>query len=174
MNYSESYSKKDDVASTTRPDPPWATGNYSHTLVPQSTHPDLISTPGYVPTVRPYIPNFNATDNAAFTLTPTTEMEMSMNLLTTQVDFTSKVSCQCVGTSIWTYLAVPQNVIDPWSLPTLCMFLSCICHDPSYSPDGNTKSQTSTPLIMRHFQLPPPQRWEHLQIFQHRQILQIK
>jgi hypothetical protein len=81
MNYSQ-YSNKDVAASATWPDPLWATGNQSYTSVPQSTHPDLISTPGYLSTAGP-----------------------------------------CVGSSTWTDPAVPQNVLDPWSMPTLCMFL---------------------------------------------------
>jgi hypothetical protein len=83
---------QDDLASAPWPESPWATQDYSYTLVPQSTHPDLISTPGYLPTAGPYVPN--ATDYAAFALGPTTGMGMFTNLPTTQVDYAYQVSNQ--------------------------------------------------------------------------------
>jgi len=64
-----------------------AVGDYPYISVPQGTHPDLISTPGYLSPAEPYVPNFNATDYAAFTLPLATEMGMYMNLSTTQVDY---------------------------------------------------------------------------------------
>jgi hypothetical protein len=97
MNTFEFYSNADDVqdgvASAPWPDSPWAMG---YTSVPQSTHPDLISIPGHLSNVGPYIPDLNATNYAAFTLTPTTEMGMFTNLPTTQVDYTYQVSNQQV------------------------------------------------------------------------------
>jgi hypothetical protein len=136
MNSSESYSNKDDLALATPPDPVWAIGDYPYhpyPSVPQSTHLDLVSDPGYPSTTGSYVPDFNAAGDAAFSLTPTTKMEAFVNL-PTQLDFTNQVSNQCVGTSTLTYRAVPQNVLDPWSMPAPCMFLSRICYDPSYSP----------------------------------------
>jgi hypothetical protein len=172
MNYSQ-YSNKDDAASATWPDPLWATGNQSYTSVPQSTHPDLISTSGYLSTAGPCVGSSTWTDPAvpqnlldpwsmpalcmflflhlprSFVFTgyeskvpdfnaPTTEMGALANL-PTKADFTNPVSGQYIGTSTWTYPTVPQNVLDPWSMPGPCMFLSCICHFPSYSPDANPK-----------------------------------
>ncbi len=95
MNTFEFYSKPDDVqgdvASAPWPDSPWAMGDYSYTSLPQSTHPaDLIST--QLSNAGPYVPDFNATNYAASTLTPTTEMGMFTNLPTTQVDYTYQVS----------------------------------------------------------------------------------
>ena len=145
--------------------------------VPQSTYPDQVFASG-CPTVGSYVPDFNTANYAAFSRPPATEMGAFANLpqldLQPQADFTTQVSSQCVGTSTWTYPDVPQDVIDPWSMPAQCMFLSCICHDPPYSPDVNPKpssmqiswfpnrnrltisiGQESTPL--------PPIRWlQHL------------
>jgi hypothetical protein len=103
--------------------------------------------PMYVPLLHPprsfvftgcesKVPDLNAADDAVFSLAPTAEMGDFANL-PTQADFASQVSSQCVGTSTWTYPAVPQNVLDPWTMPGPRMFLSCICHDPSYSLDAN-------------------------------------
>jgi hypothetical protein len=39
-----------------------------------------------------------------------------------------------VQTSTLTYLAVRQDVPDPWSVPAQCRSRSCFCHDPSCSP----------------------------------------
>ena len=145
MNYSVSYSNMDEAASMTLPDP-WAMGDYLYDpslLVPQNTYPDPVSAPGYPPTAGLYVPDFNP-DDAAFSLAPTTEMGAFANL-PLQADFTNfanQVSSQCVETSTWTYLAVPQNFVDPWSMPGPCMFLSCICHHFSYSPDANPKPTT--------------------------------
>jgi len=126
----------------TLPDP-WAMGDgylsYPNLSVPQSTYP--VSGPGY--TAGPHVPDLSAADDAAFSLAPTTEMGAFANL-PLQADFsnfTNQVSNQCVGTSKWTYPAVPQNFVDPWSMPGPCMLLSCICHY-SYSPDANPKPTT--------------------------------
>jgi len=59
--------------------------------------------------------NFNAADDAAFSLAPTTETGAFANP-PTQVDFTNQVGSQCVGMSTRTYPAVPQNTLDPWSM----------------------------------------------------------
>lgn len=88
------FDVQDDVASAPWPDFPWAMGDYSHTSVPQNTHLDLIPTPGYLSTAGPYVPDFNATDYATFTLSPATEMGMFTNLPTTQVDYAYRVSNQ--------------------------------------------------------------------------------
>jgi hypothetical protein len=146
MNYPVSYSNMDDAAvaaSMTLPDP-WAMGDnylyYPSLSVPQSTYPDPVSGLGY-PTAGPYVPDFSAAGNAAFSLAPTTEMGAFANL-PIQADFTNytnQVSSQCVGTSTWTYPAVAQYFVDPWSMPGPCMFLSCICYYSSYSPDANPK-----------------------------------
>ena len=131
MNYSVPYSNNGDIASTATWPNPWAQGDYLYDPYPSvlcGTHPDPASTPGYSPTGS-YTPNVNAADDAAFSLAPTTEMGV----------FANQVSSQCVGTSTRTYPTVPQNIIDPWSMPGLCMFLSCICHFSSYSPDENPK-----------------------------------
>jgi hypothetical protein len=144
----DSYTNKDDVASATQPDSLWSMGDYSYLQVPQSTYPD----PGL------YVPGFNTADDAGLLFAPTAEMGAFTNL-SAGVNFTNQVSIQCTGTPTWTYPAVPQNVLDPWSMPGPCMFLSCICHDPSYSPDTNPKPSTSTPPMMRPFHLPPLQRW---------------
>jgi len=136
MNNSDSHSNKDGVVSATWPDSLCAMGDYpyyAYGSVPQSTYPDLVSTPGY--------PDINTANDAAYSLAPATEMGALADL-PTQADFTSQVSSQYVGTSTRSYPAVPQDVLDPWSMPTLCMFLSCIRHDPSYSPDANPKSLT--------------------------------
>ena|SRR6267154_3409774 len=101
MNTFEFYSNtntddvQDYVASAPWPDSPWATGD-SYTSVPQSTHPDLISNPGYLSTADPFVPELNATDFGAFTLAPTTEMGMFTNLQTTQLDYPYQVSNQHV------------------------------------------------------------------------------
>ena len=136
MNNSVSLSNDDEVASATWPDPLGAMGDYpyySYIPVPQDAYPG-VSAPS---TAGSYIPDFDAADDAAFSLAPTTEMGAFGNL-PTQVDFTShQVSSQCVGNLTWTYPAVPQNILDSWSTPDLCTFNSCICHHPSYSPDAN-------------------------------------
>ena len=140
MNYSESsYSNNDDIASTTGPNP-WAMGNYLYSpylLVPQSTYPDPVFAPGYPSPTGSYVPNFNAANDAAYSLAPTSEM--GAFALPIQADFINQVGSQCVGTLTWTYPAVPQNALDPWSVPGPCMFLSCICHYSSYSLDTNPK-----------------------------------
>ena len=114
--------------------------------VPQSTHPDRVFTPGY-PTVGSHVPDFNAADYAGFSLPPATEMGAFVNLppldLPPQADFTNQVSSRCVGVSASTYPNVPQDFLNPWSRPALCMFLSCICHDLPYSPDANPKSPST-------------------------------
>jgi hypothetical protein len=136
VNNSDFYPNKDNATSATWPDLLSATGDYPYypdLSVPQSTHLDLVSDPGYPSTTGSYVPDFNVADDAAFSLAPTTEMGAFTNLLT-QLDFTIQVSDQCVGTPTSTYLAVPQNVLDPWLMPTPCMILSRICYDPSYSP----------------------------------------
>jgi len=141
MNNSDSYSNKDDVASATWPDPLSAMGdypNYPYLSVPQSTHPDLL----YPSTTWPYAPDFNAADDAAFSLAPTTDMGGFTSLLA-QLDSTAQVSSQCVGMSSWTYPTVPQGVLDPGSVPASCMSLSYICHDPLYSPDANPKPSST-------------------------------
>jgi hypothetical protein len=144
MNNSDSYPNKDGVVSATWPDLLCAMGDYpyyAYRSVPQSTYPGRVYAPGYPSTSRSFIPDLNAANDAAFSLAPTTEMGAFANL-PTQADCTSQVSSQYVGTSTWTYPGVPQDVLDPWSMPTLCMFHSCIRHDPSYSPDANPKSPT--------------------------------
>ncbi|KAF8504851.1 hypothetical protein F5888DRAFT_1659093 [Russula emetica] len=128
---------------------------YPYPPVPQSTYPDLVSASGYPSTagtyLPDYLPNFNAADDAAFSLAPTTEMRAFANL-PTQGDFTN------------------QNVLDPWSMPDLCMFFSCICHYPSYSPDAHPKPSSmrisrspSRNWLVTHIvqgSLPlPPTRW---------------
>ena len=123
MNNSDSYSNKDDVASATWSNPLWALGDYPYLSVPQNTHPGLVSAPGYPSTAASYVPNINATDDAAFSLGPTTKTGAFENLRT-QVDFTNQVSSQCVVTSTWTHSVLPQNVVDPWFMLALCMFLS--------------------------------------------------
>ena len=64
-----------------------AVGDYPYISVPQSTHPDFISTPGYPAPAEPYVPNFNATNYAAFTLPPATGMGTYTNPSLTQVDY---------------------------------------------------------------------------------------
>ena len=123
MNNSDSYSNKDDVASATWSNPLWASGGYPYPSVPQNTHPGLVSAPGYPSTAGSYVPDFNATDDAAFSLAPTTELGAFVNPRT-QADFTNQVSSQCVVTSTWTHSVRPQNVLDPWFMLALCMFLS--------------------------------------------------
>jgi hypothetical protein len=128
MNNSESYSNKDDLASATWPNPLWAMGDYPYhpyPSVPQSTHLDLVSDPGYPSTAGTYVPDFNVANDAAFSLAPATEMGAFADLLT-QLDSINQVSNQRVGTSTSIYPAVPQSVLDPWSVPTPCMFLSRI------------------------------------------------
>ena len=138
MNHSEYYSNKD-IASETWPNLLCAMGDYPYyPSVPQSTHPDQLFAPGH-PTVGSYVPDFNPADYAAFSLPPTTEMGAFANLPPPQVDFTNQVSGQCVEMSTWTYPAVSQDVLNPWSMPALCMFLPCISHDPPYSPEVNPK-----------------------------------
>ena len=131
MNYSEPYTNKDDLTSETWPGSLWDYQYCPQPSVPQSTHPDLVSHPEH-PTAGSY-PDFNAAHDAAFSLAPTTEMGAFANL-PTQVDFTNQVSNQCIRTSTSTYPTVPQNTLDPWSMPGPCMFLSRIRYDPSYSP----------------------------------------
>jgi hypothetical protein len=130
MSNSTSYSNKDDLASATWPGPLWAMGDhpyYPYPSVPQSTNPDYPSIAGS------YVPGFNAADDAALSLVPTTEMGVYASP-PTELDFTNLVSNQCVGTSTLAYPAVPQYALDPWLMPTPCMFLSRICYNPSYSP----------------------------------------
>ena len=88
-------------------------GDLSYTSVPQNTHPDLIPTPGYLSTASPYVPDFNATDYAAFTIAPTTEMGMFTNLLTIQVDYAYRVNNRHVWTrGHLTHPGATQNVPD--------------------------------------------------------------
>ncbi|KAF8501782.1 hypothetical protein F5888DRAFT_1270284 [Russula emetica] len=94
---------QDDIASAPWPDSPWSMGDCSYTSAPQSTHPDLASTPEYLSTAEPYFPDINATDYVAFTLAPATEMEMFTNLPTTQGD------------------CAYQNAPDPW-MPAPSLF----------------------------------------------------
>jgi hypothetical protein len=113
MNYTESDSNRDDLASATWPGPLWVMGDYPHhpyPPVPQNIHPDSVSDPGYPSTSGTYVPGLNAANDAALTFAPTSEMG-SLADLPTQLDFTNLVSDQCVGTS----------------------FLSRICYDPPYS-----------------------------------------
>ena len=150
MNHSE-----EDVASVTWPDPLWATGDYlsgdylySNLSVPQGTYPDHEYASGYTFTAGS-VPDRNAADDAAFPLVPPQEMGAFPNL-STQVDSTSQVSSQCVETSTWTYPAVPQSILDRWSMPDPGISLSCIYHYPSYSPDANPKcSSMRTPRLPR-------------------------
>ena len=134
MNYS-----KEDIASVTWPDPLWATGDYPYSSlsVPQGTYPDHGSASGYTFTAGS-IRGLIATDDAAYFLAPPQEIGVFPNL-STQADVTNQVSSQCVGTSSWTYPAVPQNILDPWSMPGPSMFIPSICHYPSYLPDANPK-----------------------------------
>jgi len=181
MNYSGSYSNMDDTAFMTLPDP-WAVGDdylsYPSLSVPQSTYPDTVSGPGY-PTDGQYVPDLSAADDAAFSLPPTTEMGAFANL-PLQADFsnfTYQVSNQCVGMSTWTYPVVPQDYVDPWSMPGPCMFLSCICHYFSYSLDANSKPTMpttrrtprspsrnclATSIALGALPLPPTRRLQHL------------
>ena len=178
MNYFVSYSNNDDVASTATWPNPWAHGDYLYDPYPSvlcGTHPDPASTPGYSPTAGSCTPAFNAADDAAFSLAPTTETGAFANL-PIQADltnFVNQVSSQCVGTS-WTYPALPQNDLDPWSMPGPCMFLSCICHYSSYSLDVNPKpTSMRTPRSLSRtwlgsstgpgsIPLPPTRRLQHL------------
>jgi hypothetical protein len=117
MNNSESFSNlnMDDLTFATWPRP------YPYPLVPQSAHPDLTSE--YPSTAGSYVPDSIADDDVA-------------NL----------ASGQCFETSTCvTYPAVLQNILDPWFIQALGMFLSCICHDPSYSPDVNSKPPMQIP-----------------------------
>jgi len=103
MNNPEFYSNSDDVTSAPWPNPPdpWAMGDYSYTSVPQSTHPDFTSTPGYLSTAGgPYVPDFNAADDAAFTLALMTDSETGpFTNLPTRVDCAYRVSKQHISTS---------------------------------------------------------------------------
>jgi hypothetical protein len=96
MNIS-SHSNKDGVASLTWPDPHWAIGGYPNPnlSVPQSTHLDLTSAPGYTSNAEwpgSYIPDFdfNATNVWALSLDPT-----FANL--PEVDFTNPVRVNILG-----------------------------------------------------------------------------
>lgn len=93
MNNPDSYSNKDNIASATWSDPLWAMGDYLYPYlsVPQSTHPDPVSAPEYPSTARSYVPDFNAANDAAFSLAPTIEMGAFSNL-PTQVNSTNPVS----------------------------------------------------------------------------------
>ena len=128
MNNSTSYSNKDDRASATWPGLFQAMGvPYYPPSVPQSTYLDFPSTTGF------YVPSFNAANDVAPSLVPTTEMGAFANP-PGELDFTNLASDQYVGTSALAYPAVPQYAPDPWLMPTQRMFLSRICYDPSYSP----------------------------------------
>jgi hypothetical protein len=124
------------------------TSAWTYPAVPQNTYLDAGSS----------IPDFPAAGNAAFPLTPTTEMGTFANL-PIQVDFTNQASNQCVGTSTSTYPAVPQNVLDPWSMLGPCMFLSCICYYPSYSPGANSKAHFDVNPAVPQPQLVGDQYW---------------
>jgi len=176
---------------------------YPYPPVPQSTYPDLVSASGYPSTagtyLPDYLPNFNAADDAAFSLAPTTEMRAFANLAVPQSTYPDLVSASGYPSTAGPYLpdyipdfnaaddaafslapttemgafanpAVPQNVLDPWSMPDLCMFFSCICHYPSYSPDAHPKPSSmrisrspSRNWLVTHIvqgSLPlPPTRW---------------
>ena len=165
------YSNVDDASSMTLPDH-WAMGDdfiYPNTLVPQSTYPDPVSGSGY-PSAGAYVPDLSAADDAAFSPAHTTEMGAFANL-PLQADIsniTNQVSSQCVRTLTWSYSAVPQNPVDPWSMPGPCMFLSCIYHYSSYSLDANPKPNTTwtprspsrnwTSIILGLLPLPPTRR----------------
>jgi hypothetical protein len=93
MNNS-SYTNKNGVASSTWPDPRWATGAYPYypnPSVPQSIHPDLTSAPGYTSNAEwpeSYVPDFdfNAKNVSAFSPAPT------LANLKTEEEFTNPVS----------------------------------------------------------------------------------
>ena len=94
----------DGIATTTCPNP-WAMGDYlyePYLSVPQSTYPDPVPAPGYPSPAGSFVPEFNAADDAAFSLAPTSEMESFA--LPVQADFENQVSSQCVGTWACTYL----------------------------------------------------------------------
>ena len=138
------YPNKDGVASFSWPDPHWAVGGYpyhQHLSVPQSTHPELISAPGYASNVgwpgSYHVPDLNATNDGTFSLAPTIEMGAFANL-PTQVDFTNPVSVNMLERRHGLTL-LPQPVPNPWLVQALCTFPSCICHNHSYSPDANPK-----------------------------------
>jgi hypothetical protein len=122
---------------------------YSNLSVPQGTYPDLESASGYTSTAGS-VPDLNAANDAAYLLAPPQEMGAFPNL-STQADFTNPVSGQYIGTSTWTYPTVPQNALDPWSMPGPCMFLSCICHFPLYSPRCESKAllRCESPAVLR-------------------------
>src|SRR6266576_6721653 len=70
MNNSNSYSNKDDIASTIGPR---AMGDYPYhpyLSVPQSTYPDLVSTPGYPSTAGSYVPGTSTSLHGALTPSP--------------------------------------------------------------------------------------------------------
>ncbi len=125
MNNSESHPNTDNVASGSLPWPDSfsATGDYPYVSAPQSTHPDLVSAPGYFPTSGSYIPDFNAAHDAAFTPTPTIEMGAFPNPPTQEVDHTYQVSKRHVHRHL-TYLTAPQNAPDTWPMLAPCMSLS--------------------------------------------------
>ena len=168
MNNFDFFSNEDGIASTTWPNP-CATEDYlyePYLSVPQSTYPDPIPAQGY-PFAGSFA-DFNVPNDAALSLAPTSEMESFA--LPVQADFANQVSSQCVGTSICTYPAVPQDFLDSWSMPGTCMFLSCICHYTSYSLDANPKhtllrmprspsrNQLRTRIGQGPIRMPPP-RW---------------
>jgi hypothetical protein len=95
MNTSESHSNKDELTSAIWPSPLWAMGDasYPYSPVPQSTHPDLVSGPGYPSTAGTYLPGFNAAEDGAPSVAPTPEMGAFADLLT-QLDGTDQVSNQ--------------------------------------------------------------------------------
>ena len=132
MNNYDSYINKDDITSLSWPDPVCAMGDYPYRpclSVPRSTHLDLLSALGDPSTAGTHAPDFNAVDDAEFSLAP--ELRAFADLIA-QIDRINQVSNQFIGSSTLTYLAMSQNGLGPWLMPGPCMFLSRICYDPSY------------------------------------------
>ena len=156
MNYPVSYSNMDDAraSSMTLPDP-WAIGDdylNPNFPVPQRTYPDTIS--GY-PTAGAYVPDLSAADDAAISMAPTTEMG-AFAKLPPQADFTNfvkQVSSQCVGTLTWTYRYVPQDSVDPWSMPDPCVFLHCVFHKSFIFTGCESKAHCSANSTVDQLQL---------------------
>jgi hypothetical protein len=80
MNTFEYYSSAEDVQED-------SDDFHTSESVPQSTHPSLTPTSGYIPTAGPYVPDFDTTDYAAF-------LGVFTDLPTAQVDYTYLVSNQ--------------------------------------------------------------------------------
>ena len=104
MNNSDSYTNKEYVTSSSWPDPVCAMGDYPsypHLSVPQSTQLDLLSAPGDPPTAGTHIPDFNAADDAEFSLAP--ELRAFADLIA-RLDYINQASDQSVESSTLTYL----------------------------------------------------------------------